>query len=326
MSSSLRNRAARAAGAAAALAVTLATMAATTLAPRPHQGWITTADSTRLYYRVIGHGSDTVIAIHGGPGVDLESIAGDFVPLAEHHVVIFYDQRGTGRSTLPADTARLGAEQQVADLEAVRQYFGLAHVTLVAHSYGPLLAATYALAHPNAVRRMVFFGPVPPRRGDFWTRFGKTMGSRLDSAQQGRLAAANRRLADTSADARQACRDLWAIALRPRLADPDRTLSLIRSDLCASDPAGIRYGLTTTNRVVMASYGDWDLRSRLRGLAVPVLVVHGEQDAIPMDLVEEWTTSLPHAQLLRVPGAGHFAYVEQPEIVWPAVERFLGSS
>ncbi len=326
MSSSLRNRAARAAGAAAALAVTLATMAATTLAPRPHQGWITTADSTRLYYRVIGHGSDTVIAIHGGPGVDLESIAGDFVPLAEHHVVIFYDQRGTGRSTLPADTARLGAEQQVADLEAVRQYFGLAHVTLVAHSYGPLLAATYALAHPDAVRRMVFFGPVPPRRGDFWTRFGKTMGSRLDSAQQGRLAAANRRLADTSANARQACRDLWAIALRPRLADPDRTLSLIRSDLCASDPAGIRYGLTTTNRVVMASYGDWDLRSRLRGLAVPVLVVHGEQDAIPMDLVEEWTTSLPHAQLLRVPGAGHFAYVEQPEIVWPAVERFLGSS
>ena len=326
MSSSLRNRAAGAAGAVATLAVTLATMAGTTLAPRPHQGWITTADSTRLYYRVIGHGSDTVIAIHGGPGVDLESIAGDFVPLAEHHVVIFYDQRGTGRSTLPADTARLGAEQQVADLEAVRQYFGLAHVTLVAHSYGPLLAATYALAHPDAVRRMVFFGPVPPRRGDFWTRFGKTMGSRLDSAQQGRLAAANRRLADTSADARQACRDLWAIALRPRLADPDRTLSLIRSDLCASDPAGIRYGLTTTNRVVMASYGDWDLRSRLRGLAVPVLVVHGEQDAIPMDLVEEWTTSLPHAQLLRVPGAGHFAYVEQPKIVWPAVERFLGSS
>lgn len=30
---------------------------------------------------------------------------------------------------------------------------------------------------------------------------------------------------------------------------------MIKSDLCASDPAGIRYGLTTTNRVVMASYG-----------------------------------------------------------------------
>ena len=267
----------------AACAIALAFAASTSADPRTHDGWITTPDSTRLYYRVIGQGHDTLIAIHGGPGVDLESIAGDFVPLAEHHVVIFYDQRGTGRSTLPADTTRLGADQQIADLDAVRRHFGLVRVTLVAHSYGPLLAATYALAHPSAVRRMVFFGPVPPRRGDFWT-----------------------------------------IALRPRLAEPDRTLSLIRSDLCASDPAGIRYGMTITNRVVMASYGDWDLRSRLRDLAVPVLVVHGEQDAIPMDLVEEWTTSLPHAQLLRVPGAGHFAYVEQPKIVWPAVERFLG--
>jgi proline iminopeptidase len=326
MSRGSRNRTMMAATVAVTAVMTLATMAAATAAPRPHEGWITTADSIRLYYRVIGHGSDTVIAIHGGPGVDLESIAGDFVPLAEHHVVIFYDQRGTGRSTLPADTTRLGADQQIADLDAVRQYFGLARVTLVAHSYGPLLAATYALAHPDAVRRMVFFGPVPPRRGDFWTRFGKTMASRLDSAQQARLAAANRRLADSSADTRQACRDLWSIALRPRLAEPDRTLSLIRSDLCASDPAGIRYGLTVTNRVVMASYGDWDLRARLRDLQVPVLVVHGERDAIPMDLVEEWTTSLPHAQLLRVPDAGHFAYVEQPKIVWPAVERFLGSS
>jgi proline iminopeptidase len=326
MSGQLRARGRTLVRISAVCAIALAFAAATSADPRTHDGWITTPDSTRLYYRVIGQGHDTLIAIHGGPGVDLESIAGDFVPLAEHHVVIFYDQRGTGRSTLPADTTRLGADQQIADLDAVRRHFGLVRVTLVAHSYGPLLAATYALAHPSAVRRMVFFGPVPPRRGDFWTRVGKTMASRLDSTQQADLAAANRRLADSSADARQACRDLWAIALRPRLAEPDRTLPLIRSDLCASDPAGIRYGMTITNRVVMASYGDWDLRSRLRDLAVPVLVVHGEQDAIPMDLVEEWTTSLPHAQLLRVPGAGHFAYVEQPKIVWPAVERFLGSS
>lgn len=303
----------------------LASVAATPRMPQSHDGWITTADSTRLYYRIIGQGPDTLIAIHGGPGVDLESIAGDFTPLAAHHTVIFYDQRGTGRSTLPTDTTRLGATQQIADLDAVRRHFGLARVTLIAHSYGPLLAATYALAHPDAVRRMVFFGPVPPRRGDFWTRFGKTMASRLDSTQGAQMAAANRRLADPSADVRQACRDLWAIALRPRLAEPDRTLPLIRSDLCASDPAGIRYGLTVTNRVVMNSYGDWDLRARLRGLSIPVLVVHGEEDAIPMDLVEEWTTSLPHGQLLRVPGAGHFAYVEQPALVWPAVERFLGS-
>ena len=101
--------------------------------------------------------------------------------------------------------------------------------------------------------------------------------------------------------------------------------ALLRSDLCASDPAGIRFGLAVTNRVVMRSHGEWDLRESLRTLAVPLLVVHGEADAIPMDLVEEWVRAVPGAELLRVPGAAHFAYAERPELVWPAVERFLAA-
>ncbi len=289
------------------------------------EGYVVTSDSARLYYRIVGRGPDTLIAIHGGPGVDLESIAADFAPLAAHHVVIFYDQRGAGRSELPADTARLVAARQIADLDEVRRHFGVRRVTLVAHSYGPLLAASYALAHPAAVRAMVFFGPLPPRRGDFWQRFAAGMRQRLDSTATAHLSDANRRLKDPQADVRQACRDFWAIALKPRLAEPARTQPLIRSDLCGSDPAGIRYGLTTTNRVVMASYGDWDLRDRLRHLDVPTLIVHGEEEAIPMDLVEEWVAVLPHARLLRVPRAAHFTYVERPDLVWPAVEHFLAA-
>jgi proline iminopeptidase len=287
-------------------------------------GYVTTPDSARLYYRVAGTQGDTLIAIHGGPGVDLESIAGDFAPLAARHVVIFYDQRGAGRSTLPRDTTSLNAAQQVRDLDAVRRFFALSRVTLVAHSYGPLLAASYAIAHPDVVRRMVFFGPVPPRRGDFWKRFGQSMNTRLDSTQRTQLAEAARQLGDTTVDARVACRAYWAIAMRPRLAEPDRTLPLIKSDLCGSAPAGIRYGLATTNRVVMGSYGDWDLRAALASVPAPTLVVHGEEESIPMDLVSEWTTALPHARLLRVPRAAHFTYAERPEIVWPAVEAFLG--
>jgi len=286
-------------------------------------GWVTTSDSARLYYRVIGHGADTIIAIHGGPGMDQETIFGDFTVLGEKHTVIFYDQRGGGRSTLPTDTTTLVAARQVQDLDELRRHFGVARVTLVAHSYGPLLAASYAIAHPANVKRMVFFGPVPPRRGTFWQRFGQSVNARLDSTQRATMSAAGRRMADPAGDTRQACRDYWALGLRPRLAEPDRTLPLIRSDMCGSDPAGIRYGNRIGNRVIMGSYGDWDLRPQLRTLNVPTLVVHGEEESIPMDLVEEWVTSLPHARLFRVPRAAHFTYAERPELVWPAVERFL---
>jgi proline iminopeptidase len=286
-------------------------------------GWVTMSDSARLYYRIIGHGADTIIAIHGGPGLDHETIFGDFAVLGDKHTVIFYDQRGGGKSTLPADTTTLVATRQVKDLDELRQHFGAGRVTLVAHSYGPLLAASYAIAHPGNVKRMVFFGPVPPRRGTFWQRFGQSLNARLDSAQRAKMAAAGRRMTDTAGDTRQACRDYWAIGLRPRLAEPDRTLPLLKSDLCATDPAGLRYGNRIGNRVIMGSYGDWDLRPQLRTLNVPTLVVHGEDESIPMDLVEEWATSLPHARLLRVPRAAHFTYAERPELVWPAVERFL---
>ena len=304
-------------------AIALAVCAATAAAQKPAEGYITTADSIRLFYRVAGRGADTIIAIHGGPGVDLESIYGDFAPLTEQHVVVFYDQRGAGRSTLPRDTTLLSAATQISDLDAVRRHFKIDRVTLVAHSYGPLLAATYAIAHPDHVRAMIFFGAVPPRRGDFFQRFGQTLRSRMDSVQLAKQADANRRLATGGGDnIRQACRDYWAVGMRPRLADPDYSLPLIRSDLCASDPAGIRYGLTKTNGVVMASYGDWDLRAALPALHMPVLIMHGEQDAIPMDLVAEWTM-IPRSRLVPVPGAAHFPYAERPDAVWPEVKRFF---
>jgi proline iminopeptidase len=75
----------------------------------------------------------------------------------------------------------------------------------------------------------------------------------------------------------------------------------------------------------MNSYGDWDLRPQLKTLKIPTLIVHGEDESIPMDLVEEWATSLPNASLLKVPHAAHFTYAERPELVWPAVEKFLAS-
>ncbi len=294
-------------------------------------GYMTTSDSARIYYQVAGHaapGRDTIIAIHGGPGMDLESIYGDFAPtLGKSHVVIFYDQRGGGRSELPADTSRLVAARQVRDLDELRQHFGLKRVALVAHSYGPLLAASYAIAHPANVKRMVFFGPVPPRRGDFFTRYSANINKRLTTEQRADMRIASRRQnADTvsEADGRQACRAYWANGLRPRLADPENG-GVVKSDLCASDMKGIRYGSRTGNGAIMGSYGDWDLRPALATLHVPLLVVHGEQETIPMDLVAEWVSAMPKgmATLMKVPHAAHFTYAEQGGVVWPAVERFL---
>ena len=42
-----------------------------------------------------------------------------------------------------------------------------------------------------------------------------------------------------------------------------------------------------------------------------------------MDMVESWPVALKNSELIKVPEAGHFAYAERPDIVWPAIESFL---
>jgi pimeloyl-ACP methyl ester carboxylesterase len=54
----------------------------------PREGFFTGNGGIQIFYKVVGAGSDTVVAIHGGPGGDMENIAPDLTPLAARHVVI----------------------------------------------------------------------------------------------------------------------------------------------------------------------------------------------------------------------------------------------
>src|SRR4029078_11129395 len=71
-------------------------------------GYVTVSDGARLFYRTSGRpgrGVDTIIAVHGGPGLDLGTIYNDMAAMfGDRHVVIYYDQRGGGRSYLPPGT------------------------------------------------------------------------------------------------------------------------------------------------------------------------------------------------------------------------------
>jgi proline iminopeptidase len=308
---------------AAVTMLSVACTAAPEKRPATGEGYVVTPDSTRLFYRVAGAGRDTIIALHGGPAGSLDEIFTGFAPLTEHHVVIFYDQRGGGRSSLPTDTTRLAAARQISDLDEVRRHFGLNAVHLVGHSYGVLLAASYALEHPAAVSSMVLIAGVGPNKGRLFERLDSITRARLGPALTAQLASAYKRVADPRADAIQACRDFTRIVLASRLANPDSMLPRLMPHFCHGDAAAIRYSFYVANPATFNSYGAWDLREHLRALQVPTLVVHGTDDVIPMDVAEEWTMVLPHATLMRVPDAGHFLFEERPELVWPEIERFL---
>ena len=104
-----------------------------------------------LYERRIGSG-DPVVVLHGGPGAHHDYLLPGFDALAAGHELIYYDQRGGGRSPVSRETP-VGWREQVSDLEALRVHWGIERLTLAGYSWGGLLAMLYATEFPQPGRK-----------------------------------------------------------------------------------------------------------------------------------------------------------------------------
>src|SRR5690348_18425423 len=94
-------------------------------------------NGVRLYTRHVGNGP-SVVVLHGGPGAQHDYLLPQYDRLAEGRTLLYYDQRGGGRSPVPRDVA-VGWREHVADLEALRDYWQLERLTLLGYSWGGLL-------------------------------------------------------------------------------------------------------------------------------------------------------------------------------------------
>lgn len=133
--------------------------------PAPGEGFIP-AENARLYYRETGQGKP-VIVLHGGPDFDHSYLLPEMDRLADSFHLIYYDQRGRGKSAGNVQPGDVTMWSEVEDLERARGYFGLDSVTLLGHSWGALLAMEYALRHPRQVSGMILINPAPAYREDY---------------------------------------------------------------------------------------------------------------------------------------------------------------
>jgi proline iminopeptidase len=84
-----------------------------------------------LFERRIGEGPPTIV-LHGGPGAHHDYLLPGFDALAGGRTLIYYDQRGGGRSPVPRDVP-VGWEEQVEDLEALRGLWGLKQLSIAGY-------------------------------------------------------------------------------------------------------------------------------------------------------------------------------------------------
>ena len=278
--------------------------------------------AARLYVREIGDGAP-IIVVHGGPDFDHEYLLPDMDRLADSFRLVYYDQRGRGRSFSgrPPDDVDLAGE--IDDLDAVRQSFGFEAVAVLGHSWGALLAMEYAVRLPRRVSHLVLMNTAPASpagalafREELQRRRSRDQSERMSALRS----APGYQAGDVATDI-ECYRIHFASAFR-RPDQLDRLLARLRS---AFTSEGIVAARAIEDRLYAQTWelGDYDLLARLGRLRIPTLVLHGDDDLIPIEIAREVADAIPGSRFVVLADCGHFAYVDQPDLARAAIVELL---
>ncbi|MER5308716.1 alpha/beta hydrolase [Streptomyces sp. NPDC002773] len=272
----------------------------------------TTYDGTELAYRILGEG-EPLVCLAGGPMRDADYL-GDLGGLAAHRALVVLDTRGTGASAEPADPGTYRCDRQVGDVEALRAHLDLERIDLLGHSAAGTLATLYAAAHPERIRSLVLVTPA-----------GRAVGVDTTDEEWDKAVEV---FADRPwyPEARAALATIGPDTPLPRVLEIIGPFSYGRWDAAAQEHAAAR---RMRWDAVSAYHGDGacdpeSTRRALTALTAPVLILAGEYDAGPTPAkAAEAASHFPGAELVVLPGAGHFPWVDDADAFVRPVAAFL---
>lgn len=241
-------------------------------------------DGLRLAYRDLGQaGRRPPVVLLHGWGASLDAVASIQQALTAEHRVLAFDLPGFGQSDPPP--AAWASADYAALLERALDRLGLDRVHLIGHSRGGAIAIVLAASRPSLVERLVLVDSagLRPARGPRYR-------ARVAAYKVARRFVRRRAAAD------------W---LSRRFGSADyRSAGRLRSTLV---------------RLV-----NEDLRPLLPRVAAPTLLIWGDQDEeTPLRDAAIMEQEITDAGLVVFPGAGHFAYADDPGRFAAIVGHFL---
>lgn len=270
--------------------------------------YATTPDNVRLYYEESGAGFP-LLFVHEFAG-DCRSWEPQVRYFCRRYRCITFNARGYPPSDVPEDPASYSQEHAVQDIDVLMRHLGIDRAHVVGLSMGSFATLYFGLRQPQKARSLVVAG----------------CGYGADAARRGQFAAE----AELSAQLYE--REGADAAARKHAQGPTRVQFQVK------DPRGweefVRMmgehsatGCALTLRGVQAQRPSlWDFEEALKRLAVPTLILVGDEDEPALDASLRLRRTIPTAALLVLPRTGHTVNLEEPEAFNRALAEFFADA
>ena len=274
---------------------------------------VDTGGDVVLRMRTVGpaDAADTLIAVHGGPGLSLEAMEGYESLAGPERRVVSYDQRGAGRSSVPGDLD-YSLDAQVADLEAIRTALGAESVQLLGQSWGGAIAAAYAAVHPDRVDALVLVGAVPL---DVEVYLAGQLRFQARVAELQQLGIIDDVIPSIDEGS---CAAAFSSVLPAYLDEPTSDISVAVAS-CTAETSRATYEAFLADETVPVHAAE------LSTFDSPTLLVAGDNDVFGPDWLERHRELLGLAPTdsVLIPEAGHLVIAEQPDATLAGIAAFL---
>lgn len=281
------------------------------------EGFVT-VNGVPHFYRMIGHGEPFVV-LHGGPGMWHDELFPFFNDLATDHQVVFYDQRGNGKSLMGEITAdNFTTDWLLSDLDELRTAWGFDRISIIGHSWGGLLAMYYAAQHPGRVERLVLVGAAPVNT-ELLVQSYDVLAARFSERDRNRLEEIY-----SSAGFRDGVPALFNEAMR---ISEGATFHVDEAReeyfrIVAFDEVTAR-NMASTAEPAQAIKRNIAIQHEAGRIDCPTLVMHGAHDFIVRDAPNLVCKLIADARLVVIPESGHYPFIEQPDAFTTALRTSI---
>jgi len=275
----------------------------------------------KLYYQIFGKG-EPIIIVHGGPAIGQTYLQPQFFELAKDYQVIFYDQRGSGKSLdVLVDPKVITPKKFAEDLEELRKSLGLKQVTLIGHSWGGFLSMQYALLYPQHVKKLIIANSYPADLKGA-NAFMKELTKRIKNIQDkikpifsyDEFSKLNLRQIDSL------YRNIFSVHFYNSKKEKELNIKI---DSLRSAQSGFKVR-ELMDKDSQVHPEEWNILSQLHKISVPTLVISAKGDIIPYWTSEEIKNNIPGSHfLLFGEDCDHFPYIEKQEVFFDVIRGFL---